>query len=70
VRRVVALLLLSLSACDSARVLSADGSKVIGSCGASWVKCIHEKCPNGYDVIDNEIPDQTLIRCKPPTAPQ
>jgi hypothetical protein len=62
------IVLLALCGCgQEASVLSNDGSKLISSCYPStWIKCVNEACPHGYDIIicSNNGNAECLIKCK------
>jgi hypothetical protein len=53
---------------NTAVVLSSDGTKQLPTCDpGEWIKCIHEACPNGYDIVTIPLGhDGTgLVKCKP-----
>jgi hypothetical protein len=46
------ILLCVVGACnDETRVLDSTGSKQIVYCDSEWVKCIHDACPAGFDIV-------------------
>jgi hypothetical protein len=59
------IVLLLLCGCDSARAVSSDGSKDLGECWVTWVRCLHDACPDGYDIISKDLGNPLLVRCRP-----
>ena len=68
-KKLIVTLLFILCGCgQDAKVLSVDGTHVSKTCiSGSWVKCINEMCPKGYDIVEQPAdPSSTgIIRCKP-----
>ena len=55
-----------LIACQSANVISDDGSKHIARCtGDDCITCIAKSCPDGYDIV--QLPtdgNNAILKCK------
>ena len=59
--------ILFLTACgESVRVLDNDASTIVTSDNEHWVKCVSDRCPNGYIIIDtsNSTTTYYTIKCK------
>jgi hypothetical protein len=70
VKKLWVIVLLALYGCgDDANVLSNDGSKKLGYCHSNVLTCVHNYCPNGYDIIEKPT-DSTIgmIKCKLPSC--
>lgn len=63
--RTLALAALLLIGCnDTVRVLDTDGTKSVAYCDDYWVKCIHDACPDGFDVVVAPGIVAGIVRCK------
>ena len=54
--------------CDqNATVLVSDGGSVAAIChGDRWARCVADKCPNGFDVVENACNGcDAIIKCMP-----
>ena len=61
--KVFTVVFVFLVGCQEAHVTSVDGTKEVGYCmSGTWVKCVHDLCPDGYDVVYNG--DPAIIKCK------
>jgi len=68
-KSIVIVFALAVCACgEGATILSSDGSKTLGYCGAGyWTSCVPELCPKGYTVVNKtewHLGD-AIIKCIP-----
>lgn len=63
--RALAVAAMLLVGCqDSVRVLDTEGTKSVAYCDDYWVKCIHDACPDGFDVVVAPGFAAGIVRCK------
>lgn len=65
---ILAALLMCACGSQSAIFLANDSNNAISYCkGDNWVKCSHDACPNGYDIVklDEDARGTSAIKCKP-----